>query len=371
MPLRRLLNVLRVIFLGVFIAAIGARVAWTKYPEHVDKLDEWIVEASQHEARRELQSARKAQEDGEPEVAVEHLLNVAEVTEGIKRGDRLESVRAPSLMALRDHYHRTGDLEKALEWANQLHELDERNLPNELARARLMGALQMPEESLALLAWLNDLTQGQDEYGLAYFDQLVRAEQGKEAVELLLQMEKAHGLTRPMKAWEIRYRQTGTPNPAALTFDLKGEKSVRGGVEVEVAADSLTDVRIDAPRGASIFLQDPTLVLSLNDGSEVKLGLEDITRLNHLNEADGGLLCRSQQDPFMVWSAPELPAGAVITGAVFQAGLRPILPERLYEFLSSDLGTQSLQEVAAEHQAGAGTDIEHARLLKLQELLRG
>ena len=375
MPLRRFLNLLRVLFLGVCIVAIGARVVWTKYPEQVQEVDDWIVRTSEHDVRRELNRAKKAQTAGDPEKAIGHFLNVVDATEGIKRGDRLEVVRTPSLIALRDHHYGEGRLEEALAWADKLHELDERNLANELARAKLFGSLGKVDESIALLAWLNDLTQGKSQYELAHFDQLVSAARGKEAVEVLVGMKAASGIELPLKGWEIRYRLTETPWSKVVGFDLGldlGDEDVsQGGIALGVPADTLREIRIDAPRGASLLAKQVRVVLALSDGKEFILGLSDITRLNQLEEVDGGLRGSAKSDPFMVMTVPELASDVDITDVTLELHMVPVLPPRISDFLESELGARSLEEVAADYGAGGGTPADRARLQELKDILNG
>ena len=376
MPLRRFLNFLRLLFLGVCIAAIGARVVWTEYPDQVQRADDWIVRNVGHKVRRELTRATKAEKAGDPEAALRHYLKVVEDTEGTKRGDRLEEVRAPSLIALRDHHYGEGRLEEALAWADKLHELDERNLANELSRAKLLGALGKTDESIALFAWLNDLTQGISQYETAYFNQLVQSERGPEAVELLVRMQSASGLELPLKGWEMRYRLPESPKTNVTGFDLEGEEAgggitARGGVALGVPADAIQEVRIDAPRGASLLAKQVRLIVSLSDGQEATLGLKDVTRLNQLVEVDGGIRGNAKSDPFMVMALPEISGDVDITEITLELDLAPVFPQHINDFLESDLGARSLQEVAADYEAGGGTDADRARLLELQEILNG
>lgn len=396
MSLRRTLNLLRIFFLGLCIAAIGARVAWTKYPDQVDRVDNWIVRTAEHRVRRELNRARTAKEAGKNEVALEHLLNVAESTDEIKHGDRLEGLREMALTYLRDEYRRLGQLEESMRWADELHELNERNTMNELARAKLLGELgqfeepvvqvepieydeygkilnppppTMTEKSIALFARLDDLTEGRAVVELPYLEQLVRAEQGTDALELLLRMKEGSGLDLPLDGWELRYRVPGTAWSDAVFIDLDGEGVPSGSVALEVPAEGFREVRLDVPRGASVIGKRPMLELSLSDGASVTVHLGNLQRLNQLEAIEEGFRGVSMSDPYLVFDVPELAGDVTVTGATLQLELLPVMPERVRSFLESDLGAAALKELESRYQAEGASASSLARLQKLKDVL--
>jgi tetratricopeptide (TPR) repeat protein len=371
MPFSRFLNVLRVLFLGVCIVAVGARVAWTYHPEKVDELDQWIIKKSQQAVRSQLELAKESLAAGDTDAATAHLEKVAEGTADTKRGDRLEEVRTDALTALRDVSYREGNVEEALEWANQLHMLDERILPNELARAKLFGALGMLEESKSVFELLDDVTQGNGVYQLAYFDQLIQASQGKEALELLFRMSSGNGLARPLSDWKMLYRSANAPWSKAKFFDLAGDVSVSGAIELDAPVDSLLGVRLDPPANTTFVVEDPKLVFLLEDGTDFTLELSDVGRARHMEKMPTGWRGTAKAAPNYVINKPQVPGESQIVGIRFAAEVQPALSEAVKEFLESDLGARAMEEMAADHQAGGGTDQTRAQLLALREVLRG
>lgn len=371
MPFRRFLNVLRVLFLGVCIVAVGARVAWTYHPEKVDELDQWIIKKSQQEVRSQLALARESLAAGDIDAATAHLEEVAEGTANTKRGDRLEKVRTDALTALRDVSYREGKIEEALEWANQLRKLDERILPNELARAKLFGALGMLDESKSVFEWLDDVTQGNGVYQLAYFDQLIQASQGQEALELLLRMSSGNGLARPLSDWKMRYRPADGAWSKPMPFDLAGDESVSGAVQLDAPADSLLGVRLDPPMSTAFVVEDPKLVFLLEDGTDFTLELADVGRVQNMEKLPTGWRGTAKAAPNYVINKPQIPGERQIIGLGFAAEVQPALSEVVKEFLKSDLGVRAMEEMAADHQAGGGTERTRTQLLALREVLRG
>ncbi|MEM8711406.1 MAG: hypothetical protein AAGG01_10675 [Planctomycetota bacterium] len=390
MPIRRILNALRLFFLAVCVAAVGARVAWTRFPEQVERVDNWVVKTSEHRDRRELSRAAKAKEENLPDAAREHLLNVAEMTEGVKHGDRLEGLRQQALGYLRDAAAGSGDDEEALKWANELHRLSDLNTPNELARAKLLARLGMYDESIALFERLVDLGQGRADYNLPYFKALVAAGRGADALQVLLMMEEGSGLEPPLGGWEFRSRVPGTPWSDAVFMDLatsEGSVTLGGEVAAGIAAESVTELRLDLPRGASVLGRGLMLTLVLSDGSAVTLKQDAVQRLNQLAglEDGDGFRALAMSDPYIVLNVPELPEGEQVMAYRLEISLVPVLPDEVAAFLESDAGAAAIAEVEQRLAAPSPPRLrsmelpwqtdplvrERARLDVLKEAIRG
>lgn len=376
MPIRRFLNVLRVVFLMVFVVAIGARVVWAKYPKLVDDADAWVVATHGHEARRFVRRGLKAKAAGESEAMVAHFTSAAEATSDVKNGDRLEVTRRTALSHLRDACSTASKPQDALEWSQELHKLDERDTKNELARAKLLLQLGNEEEGLALLARLADLGQGSAELETPYFEALLRGGFGTRALARILESKGPGVLDLPLDNWEVRSQGPGkgwsantrySMAPAAPGADAKG--SLYGATyAIETPAGGLTALRFDLPRAARVRVADPVFVLSLSNGTERSFSLADISRFRQLKEVDGGFIAHSENDPFFVIPVPDLDPDLTVKSVSVSAQLHRMLPEQIQSFLASPEGRRALSEL--DQQAPSRGTVRD-RIEQLKELLHG
>ena len=303
----RILNLLRVVFLGLSLACLGTYLVWQRAPEWVDRVHETSVQAYMHLPLKTYLDGRNAVQAGNVEDGLELLERAARKTADVKKGDRLMPTRIKTLNMLADTHSERGQLEEALEWSTALSELDERDLPNQMRRVQLLAELGRPEEARAILETVEKVagnasfvTAGRLAYARATGDPEV-------AVEVMLQA-LSDSLRMPADDRWVCF-QSELDAGQLDSFDLVQEGREADGrirMSAQFPADVVTNrLRLDLPPFTNALITEVAIELTRGDGQVVDLGLAQVSRVHDLEQTEMGLTCLGATDAYAYFELPE------------------------------------------------------------------
>lgn len=358
---RRLLQILRVLFLGICSLAATTQFIWERHPDWVFWVDEHLKSHSIHRERRELQRGRELLQAGERAQGLEELGRLADSMENVLNGDRLGPTRVQTLRALIEGHDAAGDLDKALRRSDELHAFDPRLVASELERASLLSRTGKTDQAMATLAPIRALTKiASLEISTRLLTELIRAGDVDGALELLVALGDRGPLGWPLHGWEVRQRTAdGWSAPSRFSFsppDQPGTAHYDTTIELPAKGPdgqpaAWAELRIDAPRGAAFRLRAPTLTLLAPDGTVAgEFGMNDMGKPRHMVLEDDVLSAFGHADPYITVPSPGTePLSALSLRLQFE--LQTALPANLLEVLAGPMAADSVSRLRKKLEA--------------------
>ncbi|MFT5734105.1 MAG: hypothetical protein ACI8WY_002786 [Planctomycetota bacterium] len=361
MTSKRLLRSLRVLFFSICVLAAATKFVWERHPDLVSWVDENLKKRSVHE---EVGALRRGQEHfrrGESAAGIEVLTRLAESMAGVLNGDRLEPTKIQTLKLLTNAHDGLGQLDQALRWSDELHALDPRLVTAELRRASLLTRSGRIDEALATLAPVVALSSVANlEVNTKLLAELSRAGEIHGALAILIQLGDQGPLGLPLDGWEVRQR-TGETWSDPRRFSILRPEGARQGlydtmvelpaVDADGSLAQWSALRIDAPRGSSFSLWDPTFTLLAPDATvAAELGPADLGKPRNMTLHGNVLSATGHSDPYIVVQAPgSEPLEALTLRLQFE--LRPALPAELSAMLGTAKSAQAIARLREELRA--------------------
>lgn len=325
---RRILNVIRALFLAASVACAGTAYIWRQHPSLVERLDTYLVERYVHDAQHDLELAKDLAAAGSRAEAIATLEARVPELRSAQRGDRLEASRIEALGLLADLLAEEGQDERALAYAEELFAHDERDLLNALRRARLLGRLDRHLEALGALEGAARVGGASPPIARAFLGALARAGDGDRALQFILDLGKRGPLELASGPWDAFLFPVEGPQQR-VREDLDLDLSLSWSVAVEGGASPLSKVRLDLPAGAPLVLDELSVRLVHGDGGETRFGLEQLLRLNDLTRTEERLRYSEGADPFVLLEVPEPVRGRPVVEVRFLAQVKPGFSEPL------------------------------------------
>ena len=339
MSTRRILDVVRALFLAASAACAAAAYIWSQHPSLVERVDTHLVRRYVHDAQRDLQRAKNLAAAGRRADAIATLEARVPELRSAQRGDRLERSRIEALGLLADLLAEEGRNELALSYAEELFAHDERDLLNALCRARLLGLLGRHQEALAVLEGAARIGGTTPRIARPYLEALTRAGDADRALQVILGLGERGPLGLGPGTWEAFLSPgQGPPQRARAKLDISDAGALGWTLAVEAGPTPLSKVRLDLPVGAHLDLEDLNVRLSHADGGDTTLGMGEVARLANVERIGDRLRYGGGADPFLVLEVPEA------------ARTRPVTEVRIIAQVrtSLDVATRKLLRDAAQ-----------------------
>lgn len=152
MTSRKILNLLRSLFLGLSLACAATAAVWHYYPDLVQRVDESFVASHVESATSGLSEAQYLQRKGDRDEALAAYEGLARRLRDSKPGDRRFRTRKKAIEGAAQLLIEGGETQPALEWCDELHEIDPRDMVNNLRRVRLLRLSGRADDGRTLLA---------------------------------------------------------------------------------------------------------------------------------------------------------------------------------------------------------------------------
>ncbi|MEM9378316.1 MAG: hypothetical protein AAGB93_00105 [Planctomycetota bacterium] len=320
---RRLLHYARLVCLVAAILFGATAYAWRNHADLIQRVDDWIVRQYEHDPARDARRAADLIEAGRKDDALRILESRVPKLRGVLRGDRLESVRIRSLELISDLLAERGELERALEFADELHGLDDRDLFNALRRARLMERLERGDDAREIRTWAAAVGARNPEIRAAVTEAMLRDGDADGLLRMLLGLGRRGQLGG---SWELRLdgKRLASGEP-----DIDIDGALRWSVELDRDPLPIRHVRVDLPREYHAKVSDVQVRLVAGDATVAALGLDVAERVMGLDAIHGTLVASGARDPFFLLVLPEELRSAEVTGIELTASVRENLGEEV------------------------------------------
>ena len=348
MTIRRILNLLRALFLLGALACLGTKCAWDVYYPQIRKLDWGLVKLYTRDAEAALEQAKEELRAGQSEAAIATLTELSSSLEHLTLGDRLAPVRSKALDLLADECRKSGDLDEALRWSEQLFVFDDRDFINLLRRAELFEELGMGEEALPQLREIFRIGSTSGAAQLAYLRALARRGLVKEAAVALLELRGRGPLALPLEDWQIRWSDTlklGGERRGDLTLAFDPDAGVhRATFPFAGSGVAIETIRIDLPVGSLPSLTGVRVTLRTSEGEEHVLTLENEYATKHLVRDGDTLRAYGEIDPFFTLRHTGEPAAIQdVVECRLELLLTARLPDDIMELFADGLPAEELE----------------------------
>lgn len=274
-PVERLAHLGRALLLVGALLALGVSLLWTQGEEWVRNFDAETVEAYIAPAR-DLDARTRAPDFSGSNRFVKVGLEVNEMLQHIRPGERLELERRRALEYLTRHQQRLDNLPEALEAARAWVKFDPRSVRAVLVLAELLG--QDPDlgaERLEVLGGLFTQLPEVDVVARAWCELLMDEGRYLEAVDAALMCDRQ---ARP-NLWRVRWKRreaATSPFQAMVIPSLTAEGELV--LECTIAGPALW-ISIEFPPGGACTLVDPVLTFTKKGAAEEELVLAEFEGL--------------------------------------------------------------------------------------------
>jgi hypothetical protein len=242
----------RILLLATSLCAVGVLCIWVFKPAWIMKLDRKVVSGYKAHYTERLEEVGES-----PERAEALLEELVDDIDWANKGDRVAQAKVKALEALVTMTSARGELESALDWNEQISELDDNDLVARRQHSRLLS--QLPgrrAEGLAGFAELYRTLPGVPWVVAAYSRNLLKMGRAEEALEVAARFDDAEH----SKIWRV--------------LIVGGTDKVRGAwlmprrlpgdvleVDWQVLPTNHRMMRIQFPPDASMVLEDPEFVV--------------------------------------------------------------------------------------------------------------
>lgn len=340
--LSRVLQILRVVFLLLSIAAGVAYHVWTERPDVVNDL-ELRVRARRYEEPRETRKAIAEALAADDRDAVLALAGELEAqTRGALPGDRLDAHRKLALELLIEESARRGEHVDELRYADMLHDFNPQIVENELRRARLLGDAGRTAEASAVMGIVGKVAGRSKAVQMQRLELLARDGDGAGFLAEVERQGSTGALFPPVEGHEFRVR-SGDRGDWETTSRVELSDSGEQGT-YEVSEDlappfAVLQARLDLPSGARSIAHGLALRLRSAGGEELAV-TSKLRHVNHGRPVNGALAFDGMNDPYFIleFDAPVEAARVELT-----LSMAPTLPETIVEYFRTEAGRAALE----------------------------
>ena len=360
-----ILNLLRSVFLGLSLACAATATVWHHYPDVVRRFDESIVNGHVVSASDVLSEAEDLLHAGERDGALSLFEDLARSLRDAKPGDRLFRPRKTAIEEAARLLIGSEENQLALEWCDELHEIDPRDMLNGLRRVRLMRICGRAEEGRARLAEITRVAKGDWRIQADLISTLLDYGEAETVLRALLARRSLGFQAVSRRRWEIFLPSAEgrwVTQPALEVVERPDGQGVRITCRLPEPL-APPQVRLDLPSGSTLLLEDVTLRARGTGGAETILAAPYDAKTNQLLRDERGWRSENATDAYIVLETD------------FEAGSTPV------EELAFDL-TMKIQLPAAaaaalrawDWDAGRDALIEEfgaERVARLEEMIDG
>ncbi len=316
--MRVLKNLLLVTFAICSLAAFGTACLWQFRPDLVQWFDvKWSNRHKKTVNKEASRLAALAKED--PTSAVGPLLDLAKQLRQYEKADHRYHTRKKVLRTLTEALLKTGDYETGLERAEELIDLDNRDIATRLWFGKLM--IQHQETRDRGVGELERMFHELPEYGMiarSYFQALLSLGRESDAVlvvtkHLELTANPSMSIEGVAGVWDWWW-SFGKP------FSPKMRKQIRlvpagTGFELPFSTpEGATSVRFDAPTGSVLSFSNPEIWIDLPEG---KVSLEipwSSVETHQMSISKSTLATMGEVDPWFMFPLPPEWVGKALLG---------------------------------------------------------
>ncbi|MCP3916254.1 MAG: hypothetical protein GY711_11920 [bacterium] len=355
----------RALLLLITVLMIVTWQVWTKNPRYINELDyEWqTAYVEEHEGRLKTASLLLGKDR---EAGIEALTELADDLRHIKKRDRLDKFKRTTLTRLMSAHAGQGDLDKALEYADEQLAFDDRDLMHIVTRALLLERIPgRAEEAEQILAELTERIPRFYRGAVAYSTLLVRRGRVAEAIDITMHAADLGLMDVPLEKWNLYWDPGGGwASKRRMTMDMSPtHKPDEYWCSVKLPRDvkGLRKFRIDLPSTASLHLVDWKIgFIAAKDGDErdhVVLidGLEGVERISQMIEEGGGVRAEGGLDAYLSYDVPE--EFAAVEGQItirFQGTMRRSIPRAMRRLADDE---ELMAQVRAQFEADGRGDV--------------
>ena len=255
-----ILNLLRSVFLGLSLACAATATVWHHYPDVVRRFDESIVNGHVLSASDVLSEAEDLLHAGERDGALSLFEDLARSLRDAKPGDRLFRPRKTAIEEAARLLIGSGENQLALEWCDELHEIDPRDMLNGLRRVRLMRICGRAEEGRARLAEITRVAKGDWRIQADLISTLLDYGEAETVLRALLAGRSLGFQAVSRRRWEIFLPSAeGRWVTARARSGRAARRTGRPDHLPPSRAVGPPQVRLDLPSGSTLLLEDVTL----------------------------------------------------------------------------------------------------------------
>lgn len=345
MTVRKILQKIRVVFLGVSLAAVGAAYVWDQQPEFVERVDGWFMRRYTHDAYSDLKRAEDHVAGDRSSDAIRVLDILVPSLRHVGRIHRLEPARKRALALLSDLLAERGDVDRSLEFADELHELDDRDLLNAVRRTDLLHRLGRDDESFAAIEAAARVGLRNPMVANAYLVSLARFESPDAAVLTILRHADQLLPRPPASGWESMILPlTGPMIKLRISSTLDASGRMQWVVPVTPEPVVAKRIRLDLPTTTMIRLDNLSIILRTTGDHEHVLDLANLRRSPRIEREGDSLVYRGGNDPFLVLDVPESMQAEALGEVEYRAQVRAVLSAELCALVA---GAGALQDRGA------------------------
>lgn len=320
--------------LALAAGALCVLIVWTLSPTKVDTFGQWIVDSYEKVYSARLRTAEKTlQKDRDQGVkAVETLLRDLH---RIKKRDRLDPIKRRSLELVTEALSKEhSQLERAIYWADQWVDFDEKDLNGHVRRVELLGrAARRQTEARDTSSRLYGMVPETEAVVQLYAETMI--EQGKIADAFNAVSDYAeHYLNAVVPSfWQLFWDSGDGFNE---TQSKKVEWILDGHGKLTLSVNLTAPVRqlrVDPPPFSRLMILEPKMVTKV-DGKETTMQLWNISLgVHQMTQADRALETTGEGDPFFYWELPMSQHGAGLT-IVVEAKVSRLPPTWVARFVA-------------------------------------
>lgn len=366
MTSRKILNLLRSLFLGLSLACAATAAVWHYYPDLVQRVDESFVASHVESATSGLSEAQYLQRKGERDEALAAYEGLARRLRDSKPGDRRFRTRKKAIEGAAQLLIEGGETQPALEWCDELHEIDPRDMVNNLRRVRLLRLSGRADDGRTLLAEITRVAKGDRRIQAELVTTLLDYGEAEIALHVMLGHPQQGLAALGGDRWQVflpSAETTWTAQPTMEVVEQTEGQGVRITCPLAEPLAALPRVRLDLPTGATVRLGEVTLRARRAGGAEATFTAPADARANQLIRSDRGWLCEGAADAYLVLETEMEADAAPIEELVFEVEMTTHVPTA---------AADALREW--DWEAGRGALIEEygvERVTQLEEVIRG
>lgn len=366
MTSRKILNLLRSLFLGLSLVCAATAAVWHYYPDLVQRVDESLVSSHVESVTSDLHRAQHLQREGEREEALSAYEGLARRLRDSKPGDRRFPTRKNAIEGAANLLIEASETPRALEWCDELHEIDPRDMVNNLRRVRLLQLSDRADEGRTLLAEITRVAKGDRRIQADLVSTLLDYREAETALHVILGFSRKGLAALGGERWQIflpSAETTWAAQPALEVAEQTEGRGVRISCRPPQPMTALPRVRLDLPTGATVRVDEVTVRARRAGGAEATFTAPAETRTNQLIKGDRGWLCEGAADAFFILATEIEADAAPIEELVFEVDMRAHVPTAAADALREwdwEAGRPALiEEYGAE------------RVMQLEEIIRG
>lgn len=314
----RIPNSLRAVFLLSTLVCATLAAVWPWIYPSISKLDWILVKLHTRDAQDAFERARDELEAGRDSAALGILGALAEDLKGVRRGDRLSSLRTSTLDLLAETHQNASRWEESLLWTNALLDYDPRDFVSMLRRVDLLEVLGRSDQAFLEMQAAFALGSTSGPARLKYIDMLSARGERELLARALFDLGLRGPLYVPLQGWELMWcsgDDMDFRSSAKLRLDRdSADGLITASSPVPGEPATVRGLRIDLPPGSLVTLSTIRCDILVDNEVATTLTEADIVHRSHFGEERSLLTTTGGVDPFVVLYRADTSVLSGVTG---------------------------------------------------------